>query len=77
MRVGHPLVLPPLRGGEHEGGPSPLDDFLRRTTFKYAATALPAGDHKAQINRHAQMHNKHKTEEHKWSIKEVPPLNGQ
>ena len=25
----------------------------------------PAGDHKAQINRHAQRHYKHKTEKHK------------
>ena len=26
---------------------------------------FPAGDHKAQINRRAQRHNKHKTEKHK------------
>ena len=26
---------------------------------------FPAGDHKAQINRRTQRHNKHKTEKHK------------
>ena len=26
---------------------------------------FPAGDHKAQINRHAQRHKKHKTDKHK------------
>ena len=31
----------------------------------------------AQINRHIQMHNKHKTEKRKRSTKEVPPWNGQ
>ena len=37
-----------------------------------------AGDHKAHINRRAQRHNKHKTEQkHKRSTKEVPPWNGQ
>ena len=39
---------------------------------------FPAGDHKAQINRRAQRHSKHKTEpKHKRSTKEVPPWNGQ
>ena len=39
---------------------------------------FPAGDHKAQINRRSQRHNKHKTEQkHKRSTKEVPPRNGQ
>ena len=38
----------------------------------------PAGDHKAHINRRAQRHSKHKTEQkHKRSTKEVPPWNGQ
>ena len=37
-----------------------------------------AGDHKAQIiNRRVQRHNKHKTEKHKRSRKEVPTRNGQ
>ena len=37
-----------------------------------------AGDHKAHINRRAQRHSKHKTEQkHKRSTKEVPPWNGQ
>ena len=36
------------------------------------------GDHKAYINRPAQRHNKHKTEQkHKRSTKEVSPWNGQ
>ena len=39
---------------------------------------FPAGDHKAHINRRAQRHSKHKTEQkHKKSTKEVPPCNGQ
>ena len=39
---------------------------------------FPAGDHKAHINRRAQRHRKHKTEQkHKRSTKEVPPWNGQ
>ena len=39
---------------------------------------FPAGDHKAHINRRAQRHSKHKTEQkHKRSTKEVPPWNGQ
>ena len=39
---------------------------------------LPAGDHKAHINRRAQRHSKHKTEQkHKRSTKEIPPWNGQ
>ena len=39
---------------------------------------FPTDDHKAQINRRAQRHNKHKTEKnHKISTKEVPPWNGQ
>ena len=34
---------------------------------------IPAGDHKAHINRRAQRHSKHKTEQkHKRSTKEVP-----
>ena len=38
---------------------------------------FPAGDHKAHINRRAQRHSKHKTEQkHKRSTKEVPPWNG-
>ena len=39
---------------------------------------FPAGDHKAHINKRAQRHSKHKTEQkHKRSTKEVPPWNGQ
>ena len=39
---------------------------------------FPAGDHRAHINRRAQRHSKHKTEQkHKRSTKEVPPWNGQ
>ena len=35
-------------------------------------------DHKAHINRRAQRHSKHKSEQkHKRSTKEVPPWNGQ
>ena len=39
---------------------------------------FPAGDHKAHINRRAQRHSKHKTEQkHKRLTKEVPLWNGQ
>ena len=39
---------------------------------------FPAGDHEAYINRRAQSHSKHKTEQkHKRSTKEVRPWNGQ
>ena len=39
---------------------------------------FPAGDHEAHINKRAQRHSKHKTEQkHKRSTKEVPPWNGQ
>ena len=38
---------------------------------------FPAGDHKAQINRRAQRHNKNNQQKHKGSTKEVPPWNGQ
>ena len=39
---------------------------------------FPAVDHKAHINRRAQRHSRHKTEQkHKRSTKEVPPWNGQ
>ena len=37
---------------------------------------FPAGDHKAHINRHAQRHSKHKTEQQfERSKEEVPPWN--
>ena len=48
------------------------------TNESQEVSPFPAGDHKAHINRHAQRHNKHKTEQnHKRSTKEVPPWNGQ
>ena len=48
------------------------------TNESQEVSPLPAGDHKAHINRRAQRHNKHKTEQkHKRSTKEVPPWNGQ
>ena len=35
---------------------------LYTTTKSQEVSPFLAGDHKAQINRHAQRHNKHKTE---------------
>ena len=35
---------------------------LDTTHESQEVSPFPAGDHKAQINRRAQMHNKHKTE---------------
>ena len=51
---------------------------LDTTNESQEVSPFPAGDHKAQLNRHAQRHSKHKTEQkHKRSTKEVPPWNGQ
>ena len=48
------------------------------TNESQEVSPFPAGDHKAHINRPAQRHNKHKTEQkHIGSTKEVPPWNGQ
>ena len=44
---------------------------LDTTNESQEVSSFPAGDHKAQINRRAQRHSKHKTE--KRSKKEVPP----
>ena len=38
---------------------------LDTTNKSQEVSPFPAGDHMAQINRHAQRHNKHKTEKHK------------
>ena len=50
---------------------------LDTTNESQEFSPFPSGDHKAQINRCAQRHNKHKTEKHKRSTKEVPHWNGQ
>ena len=51
---------------------------LDNTNESQEVSPFPAGDHKAHINRCAQRHSKHKTEQkHKRSTKEVPPWNGQ
>ena len=48
------------------------------TNESQEVSPFPAGDHKAHINRRAQRHSKHKTEQkHKRSTKEVPPWHGQ
>ena len=48
------------------------------TNESQEVSPFPAGDHKPHINRRAQRHSKHKTEQkHKRSTKEVPPWNGQ
>ena len=50
---------------------------LDTTNESQEVSPFPAGDHKAQLNRRAQRHSKHKTEQkHKRSTKEVPPWNG-
>ena len=52
-------------------------DQLRIRIESQEVSPFPAGDHKAHINRRAQRHSKHKTEQkHKRSTKEVPPWNG-
>ena len=51
---------------------------LDTTNESQEVSPFPAGDHKAHINRRAQRHSKHKTEQkHKISTKEVPPWNSQ
>ena len=51
---------------------------LDTTNKSQEVSSFSAGDHKAHINRRAQRHSKHKTEQkHKRSTKEVPPTNGQ
>ena len=51
---------------------------LNTTNESQEVSPIPAGDHKAHINRRAQRHSKHKTEQkHKRSTKEGPPWNGQ
>ena len=48
------------------------------TNENQEVSPFPAGDHKAHINRRAQRHSKHKTEQkHKRSTKEVPCWKGQ
>ena len=48
------------------------------TNESQEVSPFPAGDHKAHINRRAQRHSKHMTEQkHKRFTKEVPPWNGQ
>ena len=48
------------------------------TNESQEVSPFPAGDHKVHINRRAQRHSKHKTEQkHKSSTKEEPPWNGQ
>ena len=49
---------------------------LDTTKESQEVSPFPAGDHKAQINRHVQRHSKHKTEK-KRSTKEVQPWNSQ
>ena len=49
---------------------------LNITKESLEVSPFPAGDHKAAMNRRESMTNtRHKS--HKWSTKEVPPLNGQ
>ena len=49
---------------------------LDTTNDSQKVSPFPAGDHKAHINRRAQRHSKHKTEQkHKRSTKEVLPCN--
>ena len=51
---------------------------LDTTSESQEVSPFPAGDHKPHINRRAQRHRKHKTEQtHKRSTKEVPPWKGQ
>ena len=72
-------------GNQYNQVPHPTQDTNGKVTNSQLDTTnesqeispFPAGDHKAHINRRAQRHSKHKTEQkHKRSTKEVPPWNG-
>ena len=49
---------------------------LYTTNESREVSPFPAGDHKTQINRRAQMHINTRQKKHKRSTKEVPPWNG-
>ena len=54
------------------------NSHLDTTNESQEVSPFPAGDHKAHINRHAQRHSKHKTENPPQKIhKKVPPWNRQ
>ena len=44
------------------GGNTGINSQLYTTNENQEFSPFPAGDHKVQINRRAQRHNKHKTE---------------
>ena len=54
-----------------------INSQLFTTNESQEVSPFPAADHKVQINRSTQRHNKHKTGKYKRSTKEVPPWNGQ
>ena len=55
-----------------------INSQLDTTNESQEISPFPAGDHRAHINRRAQIDSKHKTEKtHKKSTKEALPRNGQ
>ena len=55
-----------------------INSQLYTTKESQEVSPFPVGDHKAHINKRAQRHSKHKTQQkHERSTKEVPPWNGQ
>ena len=65
-----------IRSYKPDPGYQRESDKLTAIHNKQEVSPFPAGDHKAQINKHAQRHNKHKTEKHKRSTKEVQERSG-
>ena len=62
----------------HDTNGKVTNSQLDTTNEGHEVSPFPAGDHKAHINRRAQRHSKHKTEQnHKRSTNEVPHWNGQ
>ena len=62
----------------HDTNGKVTNSQIDTTNESQEVSPFPAGDHKAHINRRAQRHSKHKTEQkYKRSTKEVPPWNGQ
>ena len=74
MSMGFPLLINVSKGAKNRNRYNQVPHLSKDTNKKVTNLQLdttngsqevspfPAGDHKAQINRRAQWHNKHKTE---------------
>ena len=61
----------------HDTNGKVTNSQIDTTNESQVVSPFQTGDNKAHINRRAQRHSKHKTEQkHNRSTKEVPPWNG-